>query len=125
MSIVSSKKIAGAFARVLSKAESEDERKAVVNAFAEILVRRSSVSKLGEILKSFSKVWNEKHGLVDVDVVAADLKHAPHIKSIGTKKVNLRLHEDKSLIAGSVITVGDYVLDQSLKAKINLLKKLS
>lgn len=85
---------------------------------------------LADICSGFIKLYNEHQGIIRVDVETAyELKdtqkqalHKELTEKTG-KKVKMNVSENKDLIGGLVVKIGDTVIDGSVKYKINKLKK--
>ncbi len=116
------KKLGTFLARKLAHAH-KDTVQSFLKDFVEILRSKRLLSKKSEIIRFFTKEWNTIHNTVDVEILTASHKEAPHIESVGKKKAEVIIKEDAKLIAGSKITVGDYLFDTSLQSKISNLKK--
>lgn len=117
---VTSKQLGIFLAQKLSKGSGSVD---VIKGFTAFLKSKSILSKKADIIRFFKKEWNKIHGITDVEIKVASSDEAPDLKSFGGKNEVL-IKEDKSLIAGSVIKIGDYVLDNSIKSKLSSLKQI-
>ncbi len=110
--------------------KSAAEVKAVIKKFVELLAGKNMLAKADKIAVEFVKIWNEKHGLVEAEVVSAKgidkeiikLLKNYIVKLSGAKEVVVDEKMDKSLLGGVVIKYGDKVLDGSLKGSLQELK---
>ncbi|MDQ5950253.1 MAG: synthase subunit delta [Patescibacteria group bacterium] len=125
MAKISSKQLGTALARKISSLKGESEKKAYLQKVAELIAKEGKISKLSTVIKSFEKEWNTLEGVIDVKITVASKEDAKFSKEIGDKKVNLKVKEDPSLIAGAQIVVGDYISDNTVKARIGQLKALA
>ncbi len=125
MSKLSSKQLGTALARKILSLKGENEKKAYLQKAAELIAKEGKISKLSTIVKSFEKEWNLLEDIVDVKITVPSKDDAEFKKEIGGKKVNLKVKEDPSLIAGAQIVVGDYISDNTIKARLNQLKALA
>lgn len=125
MSKISSKQLGVALARKILSLKGESEKKAYLQKVAELIAKEGKISKLSTIVKSFEKEWNLLEDIVDVKMTVPSKEDAHFSKEIGGKKVNLKVKEDSSLIAGAQIVVGDYISDNTIKARLNQLKALA
>ena len=104
--------------------------KAVIKKFVELLAGKNQITKAEKIIQEFSKIWNEKNGIVEAEVMSVkglDKETAKLIKSYiaklsGAKEVVVTEKIEKSLLGGVVIRYGDKVLDGSLKGSLQDLK---
>jgi F-type H+-transporting ATPase subunit delta len=114
------------YAQVLDEAvaslKNETSIEALVRDFVASLSRDGKLSKINDILREFTRLSNKRLGIVDIVLETADKDSVSLPKTIDDKKVNLIVHENKDLIGGSIIKVGDYIVDNSVRGKINALK---
>jgi len=103
-----------------------DETKSLFRLLSE--KRRESL--LAEICTGFIQLYNDHQGLIQVEVETAypmsDSQKKELQKELSEKtgkKVQMNVVENKELIGGLVIKIGDTVIDGSVKHKINKLKK--
>lgn len=117
------KQIAQNFIKKLSSLNQKEEKELVIKAFAQFICEQNKVSKLPQFLKAFSTEWNKMHGEVDVEITEALHQELHFPKELGGKKVNLKIKEDKKLLGGIKIRIGDLVIDNTLQTKIRNLKQ--
>ena len=121
------------FARALYESldgKSPSKIKAVIKKFVELLAGRSQLTKADKIIKEFIKIWNEKHGIVEAEVVSArelDKETGKLLKNYiirlsGASAAVVNEKVDKNILGGVVIKYGDQVLDGSLKMQLEELK---
>src|SRR3989344_6833221 len=105
--------------RALDKARGDDARKDVIKEFVKMLTRDGKMSKLPDILMHFKALWNKRHDIVDVEIETADKESAKFPHTFAGKKVSLKVLENKALLGGSILRIGDYLIDTSVRSKIN------
>ena len=106
-------------------AEGRDE----VMRLASLLISRGKVSLLPEILDQLELMIAEAGSSVDAEVVSAVplskravLALSKNLESQIGKKVRVIAHEDKSILGGLVIRMGDRKVDCSVKSKLDGMK---
>lgn len=106
-----------------TRAKSADEIKKIIEAFASILVEDGMISKFPDIMKIFSKIWDQKHGTVDA-FIAINSTENFDIESLHLPKhINTIIKEDNSLIGGVSIIMGDYLIENSIRNNLRELKE--
>lgn len=115
---------------VLDNIFSSSLREMTVNLI-DLLLHKHREELLGAVAESFAEIYNEHHGIIKAEVrysMKPDDKQVSELKKALEKKtgktVELNLLEDKSLIGGLTIRVGDTVIDGSVKNKIQKLDAL-
>jgi F-type H+-transporting ATPase subunit delta len=105
------------------------------NNFIKIVLDKRRIKNIFEIIKEYEKLVDKHNGVVKADAYTTmpldedTLKSLEDkLSSITDKNVKLENKIDKSLIGGIKITLGDKVIDSSLKSRLsnieNSLKKL-
>jgi len=98
--------------------------------FFDIIVKKGREKFLHEVAKAFITQYNEyKHIILAevtttftlTDELRAEVKKV--VKEISGKTVELTEKVDESIIGGVVIKVGDRQIDDSISAKLNVLKR--
>lgn len=108
--------------KALAETDSDHARERVMKDFAKLLFNDSKTSRLSEIIEIWKSLYNKRHGLIDVSIETADKDIAfPH--SFAGKRVATSIKVNPSLIGGSIIRISDYIIDSSLRGKINALKQ--
>lgn len=105
--------------------------KAVIGKFVELIAKKNMLSKSEKIAGQFIKIWNEKHGIVEAEVLSAKSLNKETVKLLkgyiiklsGAKEVIVGEKVDKILLGGVVIKYGDKIIDGSLKAALAELKE--
>jgi F-type H+-transporting ATPase subunit delta len=94
-----------------------------------LVVQRSRVSYLGEILEEFQKMREEREGLVHAQVYSPypldglrdEIKK--RLAELTGRKVLVEERLDRSLIGGIKLTIGDLVIDGSVRAQLERLRE--
>lgn len=96
--------------------------------FVKMLVENGKLSLLPEIVTVFNALKSEAGGAVDATLLSAFPVNAKFEQEIAAamqkrldREVNFTTEEDKSLLGGVVIRVGDMVIDASVKGQIEAL----
>lgn len=97
--------------------------------FLLLLVDKHRFVLFPAIVDEYRVLSNEARGILiaDVTTVAPASKKqkaiADKLEQITGKKVELRLHEDKSLIGGVVVKIGDRRIDGSVAGRLETMKR--
>ena len=93
--------------------------------FVQALIDNNRVLALPAIRDQFETLKHEQEGVVDAQIVSAfplnDSQKAALIADLETRfkrKVNAQVNVDAALIGGVLITVGDEVVDASVRGKL-------
>jgi F-type H+-transporting ATPase subunit delta len=97
--------------------------------FLQLLIRKVRLNLLYGISRHFSRLLLDHQNIVPVDVT---LRSAPHdalkekiIKSVGRmvqKKVQVTFHENTKLVGGIRIRMGNYLIDGTVRSRLQELK---
>lgn len=110
------------FLSLVKSSENKDE----LRNFIEVLVDNDRINLLPEIGVQFQELKNASDGIADAEIVSAFPMNDTQLNELlaslekrFSKKLNAtNITVDNSLIGGVVITVGDEVLDLSVRAKL-------
>ncbi|MCC5919055.1 MAG: ATP synthase F1 subunit delta [Cyclobacteriaceae bacterium] len=98
--------------------------------FLNLLCFKNRIDLLESIAVRFIVAYNESKGIQDATVVSAVALGESLLKDVKTKaeevsgkKINLTQKVDSSLIGGYVLRIGDRQIDDSIKGKINNMRK--
>jgi F-type H+-transporting ATPase subunit delta len=102
---------------------------AQANNFLAALVDNGRLLALPEIARQFSELKNSHQGSSDALIASAFPMSDAEVQNVlgaleqkfGTK-LNVTVQEDESLIGGVCVTVGDQILDGSVRGKLNAMK---
>ncbi len=111
--------------------KSPSEVKAIITGFVKLLAEKKMLAKADKISAEFTKIWNEKHGIIEANISSANNLDKANIKLLenyiaelsGAKEVLLTEKIDKNILGGVVIRYGDRVVDGSLKTQLAELKE--
>ena len=106
------------------------ELSAVVYNFLMLLVDKRRIALLDVIEDEFRSMAYKAQGIVIADVTTAmgigdgqQKELRMKLAEVTGRKVRLRLHEDKSLIGGIVVKIGDRRIDGSVKGRLAALTR--
>lgn len=98
--------------------------------FLIFVIHKNREELLYDIFQKFIELYNEKLGLVNVEVKTAfefDEDQKEHLKNrlekFLNKKANLKFITDKNIVGGFIAKIKDTVYDASLKHQLDILKK--
>ncbi|MES2224070.1 MAG: F0F1 ATP synthase subunit delta [Patescibacteria group bacterium] len=115
------------YAKVLDQAlagsKSDVESKQIVSEFIESVTKDAKLSKINEILAHFGNLWDTRHNVLNAEVQTADGEEISLPHEIKGKKLVVKTRSNPSIIGGSIIKIGDYIIDNSVLSKINTLRK--
>ena len=115
-----SKQYARALYELLEDGSKKDSR-AVVKKFVATLRKNNDLSKGGEIIRWFEKVYHEESGEPLVEVSAADDEA---VKLIGRKiKGEVVFKKDPQAVGGVRIKIGDRMVDNTIKVRLERLRE--
>jgi len=93
--------------------------------FVEILIRNRRLELLPEIREQFEALKLAREGVVDADIESAFPLDAAQVAALVTelerkfkRKVSPHVRVDQELIGGVRVTVGDEVIDGSVRSKL-------
>jgi F-type H+-transporting ATPase subunit delta len=93
--------------------------------FAQVLVRNRRLELLPEIRDQYETLKLEREGVVDAEIESAFPLDDPQVAALVSdlerkfkRKVSPRISVDRELIGGVRITVGDEVIDGSVRSKL-------
>lgn len=110
----------------LTEGKSGAELERTLKDVVRFLDRKRLLGKQNAILESLNTLINKTEGIIEVNVTSShpltdhiktELKHALK-ERYGANEVRMTEHEDKELLGGMRIEVGEEVLDLSLKNKV-------
>ncbi len=113
---------------LLTKAVKGEVSDTVMN-FLMLLTDKSRIGIFNEIYEIFTGLKNEEQGIVIADVTTAFPLNKDQEKKLGLKlaevtkkKIKIRKHEDKSILGGVIVRVGDKRIDGSAAGRLQALK---
>ena len=108
-----------------------DIQKSVAD-FARHINKERKLKLAGKIIEQFGKIYNQKNGVVEAEIVTAEKLNEPLEKKIKSyiekkyeaKKVIVKNIINEKIKGGMIIRVGDEVVDGSIAGKLGELKKI-
>lgn len=102
-----------------------------MRTFIKAMSDNGDIGIAGDMFGAYDALIRERDGVVRATftyVTAPDEAQVEKLKNKiakdhGKQSVELHLVEDQSLIGGFILTVGDYVLDQSVKTSVQKLRR--
>lgn len=99
--------------------------------FIRLLVRKCRIASIMDIAEDYRRLMDEAMGISRVQVktafaltaaLASNLQQG--IESLTGKKVEMQIEEDRSLLGGVVVRIGDMLYDGSVKVQLNTMMRL-
>jgi F-type H+-transporting ATPase subunit delta len=98
--------------------------------FLEALIERHRMPVIFRIQARFDELWEHAHKLLPVRVTSAVPLDDATVKSIGERigdqtgnEIELSSDVDPDILGGIVLRVGNFILDASLRSRLNQLRK--
>lgn len=108
----------------------QGELSAVVYNFLMLLVDKRRIGIFEAIEEDFRNLSNQAQGIVIADITTAKAmgknqqeKLRNKLAAVTGKKITLRLHENKDIIGGVVVKIGDKRIDGSVTGRLEGLKR--
>ncbi len=125
------------FSPYFSSAEKKDGLKKLIDGaddifmnFLEALIERHRMPAIFRIRNRFDEMWEDENHLLPVQVTSAIELDEKTIRSIGDRigeqtglKVELSSEIDPDILGGIVLRVGNFILDASIRNRLNQLRK--
>ena len=125
------------FSPYFSSAEKKDGLKKLIDGaddifmnFLEALIERHRMPAIFRIRNRFDEMWEDENHLLPVQVTSAIELDEKTISSIGERigeqtglKVELSSQIDPDILGGIVLRVGNFILDASIRNRLNQLRK--
>ena len=98
---------------------------------AMLLVTRHRLGLMPGILQEFERLEHEAQGVTEADITVARPMSDDETREIGEqlgratggRRVNLRVHVDRSVLGGIVIRIGDQLFDASVRGRLERLRQ--
>jgi F-type H+-transporting ATPase subunit delta len=98
--------------------------------FLETLVERHRMPAIFRIRDRYEEMWDDEHKLLPVEVTSAVELEESTVRSIGKRigeqtgrEVELSSHVDPDILGGIVLRVGNFILDASIRNRLEQLRK--
>jgi F-type H+-transporting ATPase subunit delta len=125
------------FSPYFSTEEKKDGlKRAVIGAapifmnFLEALIERHRMPAIFRIRDRYEQHWDDAHKLLPVEVTSAVELDQSTVRTIGErigqqtgKEVELSSHVDPDILGGIVLRVGNFILDASIRNRLEQLRK--
>jgi F-type H+-transporting ATPase subunit delta len=102
----------------------------VFDNFLETLIERHRMPAIFRIRTRYEKLWDEANKLLPVEVTSAIELDPATIGNIGERigsqtgqKIQLSSKVDPDILGGIVLRVGNFILDASIRSRLNQLRK--
>jgi F-type H+-transporting ATPase subunit delta len=118
MNRFSSRQYAEVLYELVEKA-SKNESKDIIKKFVAVLVKNGDMSKISLITQEFEKIHLSKIGKEKIEVTTTG-EDGSKLKS--ELKGEVTLKEDARILGGVRIKIGDKLIDNTLRARVNRLK---
>lgn len=113
---------------LLTKAFDKEISPDVMN-FLLLLVDKNRIGIFNEIYEIFTALKNQVQGILVADVITAfpltktqETQLSKKLAAVTGKKIQIRKHEDKSILGGVIVTIGDKRIDGSAAGRLRALK---
>ena len=113
---------------LLTKAFDKEISPEVFN-FLMLLVDKNRIGIFNEIYEIFNGLKNQALGILVADVITAfpltktqETQLSKKLAAVTGKKIQIRKHEDKSILGGVIVTIGDKRIDGSAAGRLRSLK---
>ena len=113
---------------LLTKALKKEVSDTVMN-FLLLLVDKSRIGIFNEIYEIFTGLKNDAQGILIADVISAfpltkqqENQLNKKLATLTGKKIKVRKHEDKKILGGLIVTIGDKRIDGSVAGRLQGLR---
>jgi len=97
----------------------------MIRNFLNLLLDKNRISAVGEISAFYEQLTDDVSNIVRAEVVVprplggeAESKLGRALEQMTSKKVKMNVRQDKSLMGGIIVKIGDLVVDGSVKAQV-------
>jgi len=116
----------------LTDGKSKPEIEKAAADFARHMEKERKIKLAGKVIEQFGKIYNEKNGIVEAEVVTAEKLSGEMEKEVKkyiekkykAKEVVVKNIVDENIKGGIVLKVGDEVMDGSVAGRLGELKKI-
>jgi F-type H+-transporting ATPase subunit delta len=116
----------------LTEGKSKQDIEHSVADFARHMEKERKLKLAGKVIEQFGKIYNEKNGIVEAEVVTAEKMNEALEKKVknyiekkySAKEVVVKNIVDENIKGGIILKVGDEVVDGSIAGRLNELKKV-
>ncbi|MEZ4742873.1 MAG: ATP synthase F1 subunit delta [Bdellovibrionota bacterium] len=115
---------------ILEYAYKKCEKSDRINGLIEAIVKSKRVSVFPKIVTEISDILDSQEGFINAELTVASefgdeqtAKISELLEKLMGKKVKLQLRVDPEILGGFVVQMGNYLLDLSVRAKLNAMTK--
>lgn len=115
---------------VLHQVLEKSDISGLVKNFLNLLLDKNRIGAIEDISRYYGKLTDDISNIARAEIVApqplkmeTQNKLEKVLEAFTSKKVKLEVREDKGLIGGVIVKIGDLVLDGSVKAQLDGLKE--
>jgi len=101
-----------------------------IRNFLNLLLDKNRISAVGEISAFYEQLTDDVSNIVRAEVVVprplggeAESKLGRALEQMTSKKVRMNVRQDKSILGGIIVKIGDLVVDGSVKAQVQGIKE--
>jgi F-type H+-transporting ATPase subunit delta len=116
--------------RILNTILAKSRYSDMVKNFLNLLLDKGRIDAIQEIDSYYESLMDEVAQIARVEVITpralkedASQRLGKALEEMTSKKIRMEIKEDRSLIGGLVVKIGDLVLDGSIKAQLEGLKE--
>lgn len=97
-----------------------------LDQFLQALLKAGRIGMLPDVISAYTRLLNEAEGLAEAELISAVPLPEGEVKNIKTavskvlgKQVTIKPTIDKAILGGFVVRAGNYLVDLSLKTKLD------
>jgi F-type H+-transporting ATPase subunit delta len=102
----------------------------IVQNFLKLLIEKSRMPAVFRVRRTFDELWQHENKLLPVEVTSAIELDKKTVKQIGDRigeetgqKIELSERVDPDILGGLVVRVGNSIIDSSIRARLDALRK--
>lgn len=112
------RRYASALLSVLKEASQKEQKERIIR-FLQLLKKRGDFKIVGQVMREFSKIWQEKDGEIAKMYVAKDEHHEVLERAIIKKGYTVEKEVEKRLLGGIAVFLGNHtMIDNSIKGRL-------
>jgi F-type H+-transporting ATPase subunit delta len=102
----------------------------IVKNFLTLLIEKSRMPAVFRVRRVFDELWQRENKLLPVEITSAIELDKKTVKQIGDRigeetgqKIELSEHVDPDILGGLIVRVGNSIIDASIRARLDQLRK--
>jgi len=102
----------------------------ILQNFLKLLIEKSRMPAVFRVRRAFDELWQRENKLLPVEITSAIELDKKTVKQIGDRigeetgqKIELSEHVDPDILGGLVVRVGNSIIDASIRARLDQLRK--